>query len=96
MTEKEPVKPRINKEYSQLLRPLPKKEYKELKRSIKDHGQQEEIVINEAGEIIDGYHRYRCCLELGATPNYGVIYEFSARAKRLEICYGRRGPAGCT
>jgi tetratricopeptide (TPR) repeat protein len=68
-----------NNEYSQMLYPLPRGKYEELKQSIKDHGQEEDIVINEKGEIIDGHHRYHCCLELGITPKFGVTYDFENR-----------------
>lgn len=79
MTETSTSQLGINEEYSELLDPLPQQKYEELKQSIQEHGQGEEIAINEGGEIIDGYHRYRCCLELRIAPKFGVIYEFETK-----------------
>jgi tetratricopeptide (TPR) repeat protein len=76
MTEVKTIKLKINKEYSEMLDSLPKQEYEALKQSIKHNGQEEEIVVNKEGEIIDGHHRYRCCLELGIEPKFGLENEF--------------------
>ena len=43
------------------------RDYQELKADIADNGQREPIVVHD-GQIIDGRHRYRACIELGIEP----------------------------
>ena len=48
---------------------IPPKKFQELKNSIKTDGQLSPIVINEAGQILEGRHRYRACQELEIEPS---------------------------
>lgn len=66
---------RINPEYSRLVSPLSNEEYGMLKDSIKKDGLHYPIVINSAGEILDGHHRYKICKELD-TPIKTQIKHF--------------------
>jgi len=61
-----------NEEYQKLLPPLPKDEYEALKTSIKEKGLYSPITVNNARVILDGYHRYKACVELGIEPKYEV------------------------
>ena len=63
---------KINDEYEGLVPPLPDKDYQELKVSIKNDGQFFSITVNEKGEILDGYHRFRACQELSIEPKIEV------------------------
>ncbi len=51
---------------------LSDEEFAALKDSIKRNGQRDKILIFE-GQILDGWHRYRACLELGKEPIFGVF-----------------------
>lgn len=62
----------ISPEYSALVPPLSKWDYEILKQSIKEHGQDNPIVINEKGVILDGHNRFRICQELGIQPRTEV------------------------
>ena len=59
-------------EYEHLLPQLTHTEYGALKESIKRNGLYSAIVVNEKGEILDGYHRFKICMELGIKPSYKV------------------------
>lgn len=57
--------------------PRPSKEQrKALKESIQEEGQQEPIVVDSTGMILDGHTRFEVCQELHLKPKY-VIKEFS-------------------
>jgi ParB-like chromosome segregation protein Spo0J len=62
------LKIRINKRYQDLVLPLSSDDYSNLKNSIKNNGQYMPIVTNSDGVILDGYHRYKACLELSLEP----------------------------
>ena len=47
---------------------LSDEEYQNLKNSIKAHGLFEPIILGPGGEIIDGRHRWKACIELGIEP----------------------------
>jgi hypothetical protein len=51
---------------------LSDEEFKSLKDSIKRNGQRDKILLFE-DQILDGWHRYRACLELGKEPIFGVF-----------------------
>ena len=51
---------------------LSDEEFKSLKDSIERNGQRDKILLFE-GQILDGWHRYRACLELGKEPIFGVF-----------------------
>lgn len=57
-----------------LMPEMPEDEYIELKASIKMAGLQDSIVILN-GEIIDGRHRFRACMELGISPHRKTLGE---------------------
>ncbi len=64
----------INNEYTNLLSPLTKEEYVSLKSSIQKNGLYKPIIVNRNGKILDGYHRFKACKELGIEPKYDVKY----------------------
>ena len=51
---------------------LSDEEFKSLKDSIERNGQRDKILLFE-DQILDGWHRYRACLELGKEPIFGVF-----------------------
>ena len=51
---------------------LSNEEFTALKDSIKRNGQRDKILLFE-DQILDGWHRYRACLELGKEPIFGVF-----------------------
>jgi ParB-like chromosome segregation protein Spo0J len=63
---------RLKPEYEKLLPKMSDQEFAELKSSIQTEGQHYPIVVNEYLEILDGYHRYRACMELGLEPDFEV------------------------
>ncbi len=63
----------INKEYYDLV-PRPSKiDYKSLKNSIENDGQQLPIIVNQNGVILDGHTRNDICKELGINPIFEVM-----------------------
>lgn len=65
---------KINSEHVQLVYPLSDLEYQILKNSIKEVGLHYPIIVNLKGDILDGYHRYKICKELGFTQSQ-IKYE---------------------
>lgn len=62
------MKPIENLEYKNFF-PRPNTEdFKALKKSIKEMGQQIPITLNSRGVILDGYSRFSACRELGIEP----------------------------
>ncbi|MGC8569634.1 MAG: ParB N-terminal domain-containing protein [Nitrososphaeria archaeon] len=55
--------------YAMIFPDMEPEEYEKLKEDIKEHGLLEPIVVKD-GEIIDGKHRYRACMELGIEPKF--------------------------
>lgn len=47
-------------------------EFAALKADIQEHGQHDPVIIYE-GEVLDGRHRYRACVELGIDPSVIVV-----------------------
>lgn len=77
MTAVETITLTINEEYQNLYPPLTKEEYNDLKESIKNNGQWEPIIVSaRTGPlvIIEGYHRYKVCLEQGIDPKYRIEF----------------------
>ncbi len=71
-----------------------------LKDNIEDHGQREPIIIFE-GMVLDGWHRYRACMELGLKPaqfNFDasedpVAYVISQNLHRRHLTASQRAAA---
>ena len=63
---------RFNPEYEKLLPKMSDEEFVELKASIQSEGQHYPIIVNEDLEVLDGYHRFRACTELGIEPDFEV------------------------
>lgn len=63
---------KIHFEYEKLLPKLSKQDYEKLKESIRQNGLYEAITVNREGFILDGYHRFRACQELGVMPKVEV------------------------
>lgn len=51
--------------YANLVPRLTKEEYESLKESIKQNGLWVPLIVNRNGILLDGYHRYKACQELG-------------------------------
>jgi len=61
----------IDKEFRDLIPPLSKDEYNQLKENIRHEGWREnEAIITWNNIIIDGHHRNKICEELGIIPKY--------------------------
>jgi len=72
----------VNEEYLRMVpRPTPD-EYKALRESIQINGQQEPIILNSDGEILDGHTRYEILQNLGRKPQY-TIKAFDDKQKEL-------------
>ena len=57
-------------------------EYHALRESIQINGQQEPIILNSNGEILDGHTRFEILQNLGREPQY-TIKSFDDRQKEL-------------
>ncbi len=68
----------------QLLPPLPPDEYAALKESIRVHGCRVPIIVDQHGDIIDGWHRDRACQELGIFCPREVRH-FNSDVERLQV-----------
>jgi ParB-like chromosome segregation protein Spo0J len=77
---------KINSEYSNLVYPLSKSEYEQLKDSIKKDGLILPILINSKDEILDGHNRFRICRELNIPLRYEIkSFDKSCDEKRFVI-----------
>lgn len=75
---------KINPEYLELVpRPTPD-QYRSLKESIKEDGQQVAIICNQDGIILDGHTRFQACEDLKIKPKF-VIKEFKDPQKEKEF-----------
>ena len=63
---------KINPEYYNLVYPLSKPEYEQLKDSIRTSGLHLPIVINPKGEILDGHNRHKICQEFQLPLKYEI------------------------
>jgi ParB-like chromosome segregation protein Spo0J len=52
----------------------------EMTASLQKYGQLQPIVVNEKGEILDGYTRYEVCKRLGVTPKC-VVRQFASEVE---------------
>lgn len=57
--------------------PMSNEEFEGLKLDIKENGLKYPIVLNQSLELIDGYHRYKACKELGFIEIDAEIRNFS-------------------
>jgi hypothetical protein len=48
---------------------MEKPQYETFKETIKEHGLREDIILLD-GQILDGRHRYRACLDVGIKPTF--------------------------
>jgi len=62
----------VNTQYDKLVSKLSSDEYESLKKSIKEDGLWMPILVNPDGEILDGHHRFKACLELEITPKHAI------------------------
>lgn len=62
----------VNSQYEKLVSRLSSEEYASLKKSIKEDGLWMPILVNPDGEILDGHHRFRACLELNIPTKHAV------------------------
>ena len=51
---------------------MPDEDFQDLLESIKAHGQREPITTYE-NKILDGWHRFRACLQLDINPSFHDI-----------------------
>jgi len=65
----------VNSQYEKLVPQLFSTEYEALKKSIKENGLWMPILVNPDGEILDGHHRFKACLEL-EIPTKHAVREF--------------------
>lgn len=56
----------------QLLPAMNAEEYEYAKADIRKHGQREAILLLD-GQVLDGWHRYRICLDLGIEPKVRTL-----------------------
>jgi ParB-like chromosome segregation protein Spo0J len=92
MTALETITLTVNEEYKNIYPPLTDEEFNEIKESIKNNRQQVPIITNEQGVIVDGYHRWKICRELGIEPWY-ITIPFKDQAEEIECiidCNKRR------
>lgn len=69
---------------TRLLPDLSAAEYESLKKSLQRYGVRVPIIVDQDGEIIDGWHRDQACGELGIFCPREVRH-FSSDAERLEV-----------
>ena len=74
--EESDINIRINEEYARLVPVISESGYETIKQSIKQDGQHIPVIINQTGEILDGYTRFKACNELGIAPRTMMREEF--------------------
>ena len=72
----------VNEEYLGMVPRPTQDEYKALRESIQINGQQEPIILNSEGEILDGHTRYEILQNLGRKPQY-IIKPFEDKQKEF-------------
>lgn len=77
----------------QTMPPLSVEEYGNLEQSIKDHGIQVPVLVDEEGVVIDGHHRQKIAASLGidcpTEPRYGLS-EAEKRSLSISLNIDRR------
>lgn len=66
----------------QTMPPLSEDEYSNLAQSIRDHGIQVPIIVDEQGVVIDGHHRQKIAEDLGVTCPVEIKFGLSDVEKR--------------
>jgi ParB-like chromosome segregation protein Spo0J/tRNA1(Val) A37 N6-methylase TrmN6 len=84
LAQKEEFKITANPDYESLVPKLSDQEYDRLRQSIKEKGLLVPIIVNKAGVIIDGHHRYKICQELGIDPRV-LVRAFEDELEEKEI-----------
>ena len=74
---------KINPKYEVQLRGLTPCEYKMLRNSIQMVGQRVPIIADKDGNIIDGHHRFKICMELGIEPEFET-QDFESEEQKLK------------
>jgi len=76
----------INSEYDKLVPKLSGEEYNSLKESIKTYGLWMPLIVNPQGEILDGHHRFRACIELEIKTKHAErVFENKLLEKKFVI-----------
>ena len=76
----------VNSEYDKLVPRLAIEEYNSLKESIKINGLWIPIIVNPQGEVLDGHHRFRACVELGIKTKHAErVFENKLLEKKFVI-----------
>lgn len=66
------LKIKVSPSYQKLVTPLSATEYSDLKQSIIDHGQYNEIIVNKGGFVLDGHHRFKILNDLALKPKISI------------------------
>jgi hypothetical protein len=72
-----------------ILPPLKPEEYARLKADIAAHGVLEPVVVDNTGDIIDGYHRLQICRELKITNYQTVVVTGLSDAEKVSETLSR-------
>jgi ParB-like chromosome segregation protein Spo0J len=76
------IKPNVKPKYQIQTRPYTNSEYKRLKDSMMEIGQEQPIIIDEDGYILDGHHRLKICEELGLKP-WVVVSNYESEEQKI-------------
>jgi ParB-like chromosome segregation protein Spo0J len=72
-------------ELAEMIPPMDDEEYRALRDDIQKHGLSIPIVKTKDGKIVDGYHRFRACCELGIRPKWVIVENTDDAEYRLNI-----------
>jgi hypothetical protein len=74
---------KLNPKYEVQIRGLTPCEYKMLRNSMQMVGQRIPIIADKDGNIIDGHHRFKICMELGIEPEFET-QDFESEEQKLK------------
>ena len=77
----DPLEITINQQFKEMLPRPTDKEYEQIKKSIKEDGQEKSVVVNQEMVMVDGHTRLQICLELKKQ----VFYEKRFFAERSDV-----------